>query len=164
MTMLELGIPVLEDELVEQFAIEIIKSPADRDQAAFRLCFGDYAKSQELMRVANTPEFTRRLIELRAKMPAASRLISKDDFMVECKSEMSNTKGALRLEWAKLYAKLAGFVDEGTTINNTVHVISVPQSPQQHDIRDVNAWEASTMGHQKALQDDAKKISRGDDE
>lgn len=161
---LALGIPVVEDELLDLFAIEIIKAPADKDQTAFRLCLGDYAKARALLSAAEHPTFVKRLMQLRNNMPKSDRLVSKDDFMIECKEQMSACSGALRLEWAKFYAKMAGFVEDGTVINNTMHVISVPVQPQAQNERDVTAWEASTMQHQAALQHDAKQLNRGVDE
>lgn len=161
---LELGIPVIEDELLDLFAVEIIKAPADKDQTAFRLCLGDYAKARALLSAAEHPTFVQRLMQLRKDMPKADRLVSKDDFMIECKEKMSSSTGALQLEWAKFYAKMAGFIEDGTIINNTMHVISVPVQPHPHNERDVTAWEASTMQHQTKLQNDAKQLTRGVDE
>lgn len=161
---LALGIPNIDDELLDLFAIEIIKAPADKDQAAFRLCMGDYTKARALMLAAESPAFVQRVIQMRNAMPKADRLVKKEDFMIECKESMANTQGALKLEWAKFYAKMAGFIDESTTINNTMHVISVPAAPQQNNLQDVNAWEAATLQHQTELKREAKKLNRGDDE
>lgn len=161
---LPLGIPIVEDELLDQFAIEIIKAPADKDQAAFRLCMGDFQKARALMMASETPAFIQRLIAMRNAMPKSERLIKKDDFMIECKEAMANTQGALKLEWAKFYAKMAGFVDESATINNMIHVVSVPAAPQQNNVHEVNDWEARTLEHQTNLKREAKKLNRGDDE
>lgn len=161
---LPLGIPIIEDELLDQFAIEIIKTPADKDQAAFRLCMGDYNKARALLAASETNEFVQRLMALRNSMPKSERLIKKEDFMIECKESMANAHGALKLEWAKFYAKLAGYVDEGATINNMIHVVSVPAAPQQNNVEAVNDWEARTHARQTNLKTEAKKLNRGEDE
>lgn len=160
---LPLGIPIIEDELLDQFAVEIIKAPADKDQTAFRLCMGDFQKARALMMASESPAFVQRLISMRNAMPKTERLIKKEDFMIECKEAMANTQGALKLEWAKFYAKMAGFVDESTTINNMVHVINVPEAPSPHNEKDVTAWEAAALEHQTNLKREAKKLNRGDD-
>lgn len=157
--MLELGIPTFDDDLLRTFAAEIIKSPSNRDNTAMRLCLGDFARAQALIREAESPPFIKMLMEMRGGMTTEQQLIDKASFMIECRDAMTNSQGKLKLEWAQFYAKMAGFVEETLTTNTTLHVIGIPAMPTtENNIIDVNAWESQSVSHQDTLQREAKTI------
>lgn len=158
--MLDLGLPTFDDDFLRKFAAEIIKTPANRDNIAMRLCLGDFSKTQALLREADTPAFVQMLMQMKGGLTAEQQLVDKASFMIECRDAMANSTGKLKLEWAQFYAKMAGFVEDTIiTTNNTVHVIAIPAMPTTaNNVVDVNAWEAQSLAHQDELQREAKTI------
>lgn len=145
---------VLNDAVIAEFAVNVLRDPNNRAQHATRIFAGDWAKASELLRFAETAEFTAILTQTRSTMTKMEQTYTKTDFIISVQDKMSQFDGELWLKTAQFYAKLQGFITDAPTVaiqNN--NVIQVPQQMAAND------WEKQAMQHQNGLQTEARVIN-----
>ena len=142
------------DELLAQFAHEIVRNPHDRYGHAVRACDGDFAKVAELMQFADSSEFNALLMRIKKNMTELDKSYTKEQFMSAVQDKMNGFEGELWLKTAQFFAKLKGWtVENGPTIAIQNNVIAVPAN------QPMNAWEQSAVSHQQNLQAEARVIN-----
>lgn len=141
------------DELLVQFAHDIIRNPHDRNGHAVRACDGDWGRATELMRYAETPEFNTLLMKCKSTFTEMDRAYTKEQFLVNVQDKMNAFEGELWLKAAQFYAKLRGWTSEQAMVQINNNVIAMPPSQNMND------WERGAVNHQKNLQDEARVIN-----
>lgn len=140
------------DELLVQFAHEIIRNPHDRYGHAVRVCDGDWDKVTELLKYADTPEFSSLLMRCKANLTEMDKTYTKEQFLMTVQDKMNGFDGELWLKTAQFYAKLKGWASEQAMVQINNNVIAMPPT------QTMNSWEQGAVNHQKNLQDEARVI------
>jgi len=141
------------DEVLLQFAHEIIRNPHDRNGHAVRACDGNWEKATQLMRYSETPEFTQLLIRCKQNMSEMDKTYTKEQFLVTVQDKMNGFDGELWLKSAQFYAKLKGWVSDQPMLNIQNNVIAMPAA------QPVSEWEQNAVNNQRALKDEARIIN-----
>lgn len=141
-----------DEALLAEFIVEVIRDPNNRSQHAVRLFGGNWNKASELLRYAETPEFTEMLFTAKRHMTKNDQMYSKEDFVISVQAKMATFEGELWLKTAQFYAKLQGFVSDAPLVAIQNNVIQVPAKTND------NAWESNATQRQQALQAEARVI------
>lgn len=141
------------DEVLLQFAHEIIRNPNDRNAHAVRACDGDWNKATLLLRYAETPEFTQLLVRCKQNMSEMDKTYTKEQFLVAVQDKMNSFDGELWLKTAQFYAKLKGWVSEQPMLNIQNNVIAMPAT------QSTSEWEANAVKQQRDLKAEARVIN-----
>lgn len=141
-----------DSALLAEFVVLVLRDPANRQQHAVRLYGGNWNSAAELLRYAETSEFTTMLMAARKNMTKMEQSFSKEEFVISVQEKMSTFEGDLWLKTAQFYAKLQGFISDAPTIAIQNNVIQVPAKGNEA------AWEANAKQHQFGLQSEARVI------
>lgn len=148
-------IPEEDYELAAQYAAELARDPTNAYGIAMRLTFGDFSKANMMATTwRGDAVFQKAVREAQSEMTKFDMMKTKDDFILEVQTKMSELNGKLWIETAKFYAELRGFIEKDgggqTFIQN---VIQVPAEVP------LDEWERRAAASQAKLQSEAKLIN-----
>lgn len=152
----------ITDEMLADFARELVISPTNKNYVAARIAGGDFVQMSALLERADNPEFKALVHRLNKETPDSHKLQSKEAFIVEVRDKMSGMHGKMWLDTAKFVAEMCGFIGSGNIggASLTVNVMQVPATP--HTQNEKNVWEDRASSYAAQLVQEGKDLSNGD--